>query len=165
MNKRRNSVFETNSSSSHVITINGELGTYTHHECYFPVVDYTGKIHIVLDNCEYGWGYERFNDQFEKLQYAIMMVIETEAVHCKNIDEIYQLEGFKTIQNIIPKEILLIDDGMHNENGYLYHAGYIDHQSHEDYSSLADFLKYYGITIEDFIYNEDIEVEITNDNQ
>ena len=120
----RSKVFETNSSSSHTVTIYGDLGVPVKDKNCFPIDDITGKIHVHLDECEYGWGYERFKDPWNKLKYAIMMVIETEANKCKSIEEIYQLEGFKTIQNVIPNDILIIDDYLHFDD-YLFHSGYI----------------------------------------
>ena len=174
MKKIRLGVFETNSSSSHSISINGQLNSeilpskiQRFQTEYADKSD--DKIHINIDeDCEFGWGYEYITDSFRKLTYAIMMVIETEGHGCKTIEDVYKTEGFLLIQSLFDKNIIIEDEYWNVEEYdgrfYLNHSGYIDHQSTEDFSSLKDFLTQNGLTIADFIFDEHVELNINNDN-
>jgi len=179
MKKIRFGVFETNSSSTHSISINGQLNSeilplkiQQFQKDYVDIFD--DKIHISLDEeCEFGWGYQSITNSWGKFSYAIMMVIETEGNECKTIEDVYNTEGFLLIQSLFDKKIIIEDDSWHQEEytrsdgkvcRYVEHSGYIDHQSCEDYSSLKYFLYVNGITIEDFIFDENVELIISNDN-
>ena len=79
MKKIRFGVFETNSSSSHTITIDGEdMIPEFKRDVLFPLEDDVVEIH--LGDCEFGWGwgYEYYKDSWNKLKYLVMMVVETE---------------------------------------------------------------------------------------
>ena len=168
MKKIRFGVFETNSSSTHTITINGKL------KKDLPKSIFKGKsIVIRLEDCEFGWGFDFFTDAHNKLKYAIMMVIETEAGKCEKLEDVYNLEGFKTIKSVVKEDIILEDDKFcqksfirddGSEHRYLEHSGYIDHQSRENYKSLKDFLDDNEIDILNFIYNTNVDLIISNDN-
>lgn len=73
----RTGVFETNSSSCHSIAIRGkkeDLEKPNQFKEFFLTKDRK----IKLEPSEYGWGGEPLTMQYEKLQYLITMVIETE---------------------------------------------------------------------------------------
>lgn len=162
----RNNVFETNSSSSHSLCI----GVSNELSPSYLLIDY-------VDNCvhvefgEFGWGYDKTNNQYDKLSYLVTMLVETEGDSCKSMFDLRNTEGFKSIENVIKEyckcDGLLIDSNVQptigNEN-YIDHDGYIDHQSCEDYHSLQHFLNDYRITVEQFIFNSSINLIIDNDN-
>ena len=158
--------FETNSSSSHSLCIKARNGL---RDSYLTVDDIDNHVHVEFG--EFGWGYEKTSDQYDKLSYLITMVVETESNDCKSIQDLYKTEGFNSINEIIKEyckcDGIIIDSivgqASWNEN-YLDHDGYIDHQSCEDYSTLQQFLDDWGITIEQFIFNSDIKLIIDNDN-
>lgn len=162
----RNNVFETNSSSSHSLCIkaNNELS-----DSYLTVDDIDNHVHVEFG--EFGWGYERTTDQYDKLSYLVTMLVETEGNGCKSIQDLYKTEGFNAINKVIKEyckcDGIIIDSvvgpASWNEN-YLVHDGYIDHQSCEDYSTVQGFLNDYGITVEQFIFNSDVILIIDNDN-
>ena len=116
-------------------------------------------------------GYEVINNQYGKLSYLVTMLVETEGNNCKPKQDLYQTEGFKILNEVISNYCnckgIWIDSKLEpsswNEN-YLDHDGYIDHQSCEDYHSLLDFLNDYNITIEEFIFCNNVELIIDNDN-
>ena len=161
----RQNCFETNSSSSHSLCIKSIKDL---NKSYLTISD-DDLIHV--DFGEFGWGYERTNDQYDKLSYLITMLVETEGNGCKSKQDLYQTEGFQLINKVISNYCnckgIWIDSKLEpspwNEN-YLDHDGYIDHQSCEDYSSIQSFLNDYGITIEEFIFCDTIELIIDNDN-
>ena len=162
----RQNCFETNSSSSHslCIGVNNELSPS------YLSIDY-------VDNCvhvefgEFGWGYDKTNNQYDKLGYLVTMLVETEGNSCKSMLDLRNTEGFKSIEKVIKEycncDGIIIDSKIGpaswNEN-YTEHDGYIDHQSYEDYRSVQDFLNDYGITVEQFVFNSDIKLIIDNDN-
>lgn len=166
----RRNVFETNSSSTHSISIRkGDISN-----SYLKVDEYDNKVHVSFG--EYGWGYETLNTQYERLSYLCTMLLETEANKISNIKDIFETDGFKEINKIISNKCNC--DGIHfddkikissyNYNGdnvnYVDIDGYIDHQSCEDYSNINEFLKDWNTDIENFIFNDNISVIIDNDN-
>lgn len=169
MKQIRNNVFETNSSSSHSLTIgnNKNLDRST------LQVSYNKRVAVEFG--EFGWGYTIYTDQETKLSYLCTLWWETECRNIKNIDDIFKTEGYILIDKAIAEYcncsgIFIADKqisiGFHYDNNPRFNiTGYIDHQSsYEDYSSIQDFLNYYKITIIDFIFNSNIELVIDNDN-
>lgn len=165
----RRSVFETNSSSMHSLTIRkGKTNSSNLH------IGNDNKVEI--DFGEFGWEISNYPDQYSKLQYILTMCACTEGYNCITPDEFYETEGFKSISNAIASHcncdgIRIKDDCLRtghwdycNED-YLDFDGYIDHQSCEDYLSVADFLKQNNISsVEEFVFNDGIIVHTDNDN-
>jgi len=140
-------------------------------ETSFPLED--NVIKISLEDCEFGWGYETYTDPYNKLKYAIMLVVELECRKFNTVEEIYGTEGFQLIQQFVPHKIVIIDDTFGNveykcKEGHPYtyhrHAGYIDHLSLSGYSCLNSFLKDWEVDINTFLYNSELELIIDNDN-
>lgn len=158
----RNGVFESNSSSMHSVSVCGD-GDLNEH--YHP----DGVIKIKLD--EYGWEGDPLYDFYDKLSYAMLMVLYTEYPGFNYYDndfiidqeELEKLNGYKILLEAIRKhgdcEKIIIK----KRNGF-YHYGYIDHQSREDYGSLADFLANWNVDAERFLFDDDVVVHIDNDN-
>ena len=157
--------FETNSSSSHSLCIKARNEL---RDSYLTVDDIDNHVHVEFG--EFGWGYYKTSDQYDKLSYLITMVVETESNDCKSIQDFYKTEGFNSINEIIKEyckcDGIIIDSifvpASWNEN-YLDHDGYIDHQSC-CYNNLQEFLDDWGVTIQQFIFNSDIILIIDNDN-
>lgn len=162
----RQNVFETNSSSSHSLCIgtNNELSP-----SYLSIDNVDNCIHVEFG--EFGWGYETTIDQYDKLSYLVTMLVETEGSLCKSMFDLRNTEGFQVIEKAIKEycncDGIIIDSKIGpaswNEN-YTEHDGYIDHQSCEDYRSVQNFLNDYGITVEQFVFNSNINLIIDNDN-
>jgi len=159
--KIRSNIFETNSSSCHSISIHkGNRFFYPYNDPYYFCKD--GFLHIKL--AEFGWGPDEFCDFYNKLRYALCMVMETEYENYDELfDDFYFLPGFKLIEEVVKEKCNC--DGIIIEplKGY-YKYGYIDHQSTEDYSCLQDFLDDYGLNIERFLFDENVVMVIDNDN-
>ncbi len=161
----RRGVFETNSSSMHSLTVrkegmNGVL----------PVDEGTNK--VVVRFGEFGWGYDKYTDPWNKLSYLVTMVVETHG-DCYSMNELYETEDFQKINDVVAAHCccdgVLIESELKQAESWdgtkTYdwneHEGYIDHQSVEGIDSL---LKSYGCTIEEFIFDEGIALIIDNDN-
>lgn len=163
MKSIRRSVFETNSSSTHSVSIcDGDL--------IKPNIDNLGELNVSFG--EYGWEYESYSYWESKVSYLLTMILETEAndIDIKSnswIEEFKELDGYKLLDKAI-YDFLGIHISLENyktfDSRYRSNLGYIDHQSCEDYISMSDFLNWNNVDITDFIFNENIEVITDNDN-
>ena len=181
MKQIRKSLFETNSSSTHSISIANPFDK----ECFandlntFVNPD-DNYLHVEFG--EFGWGYEKYNDCYTKLQYLLTLIAEInkrDGYHQKllSLDDFYLFDEFMLLESIICEKCgckgICIDSKIETTeldvvspegNHYIsvYMNGYIDHQSHEDYYSIFDFLD--DLSIEQFIFNPQITLIIDNDN-
>lgn len=167
----RRSVFETNSSSVHSISI-------TNSDIKKSNLEVNDDGYIVVLPGEFGWGIENHRDQSTKLEYLVMMALETEGKKCETLEQFYKTKGFKLINTNISsycscKGIVLegfnfekhtYKDSKNEDRSYITHEGYIDHQSCDDYHSLKDFLDSYKTNVIDFVFNSGINLHISNDN-
>lgn len=174
MQKIRAYVFETNSSSTHSVSVK------LSRDCEIERSIAELKLHVLGDgflhlSCgEFGWGPEQFDDPLNKLSYLITLICEI-----NNIDGWYsdandddlraQLEDVKDFQCLNDYITQLIP----NCNGIYvdYFDGYIDHQSCEDFQNINDFLsrhrgayRHGTLPLEDFLLNRNILLIIDNDN-
>lgn len=163
MKSIRRSVFETNSSSTHSVSISkGDL--------IKPNIANLDELNVSFG--EYGWEYEEYCYWENKLSYLLTMVLETEAYGIETskdtwIEEFKELDGYKlldeTIYSVLEAHISL-EHYRERDEKYKCDLGYIDHQSCEDYGSLSGFLEYNGISAYDFIFNDGVYVITDNDN-
>jgi hypothetical protein len=146
----RHSVFETNSSSSHSITISetpNMLQTIT--------PDESGR--IVLGTGEYGWGYEHYNDAETKADYAALFARngqtwgEDYRILTTDHNELMGVLEIVLKEQTGATEIVFEDDG------------YIDHQS-LDNDELMDLFKNPS-ALRNWIFNPACELIIDNDNR
>lgn len=160
MKQIRQCVFETNSSSTHSITIR-KRGLDPN---YMRVYD-DGYIHVELG--EFGWECENYDMQSDKLSYVVTMLAEKNGLatwwgsdksledHAK---EIMETKDFLKISREIGEYAkcngIIIDPS----------EGYIDHQSHEDYATLQDFLDDYGTNVIELVFGRGNVVHTDNDN-
>ena len=183
----RHGVFETNSSSCHSLSIKKSRGDYKYDQLKRWVDEDDNTIHIGFG--EFGWECKEYTDPFVKLEYALTMVVETECRDIKDVNEFFETDGFNEINDLIKrvcdcdgitltsemelrwyhpsywdydKKKEVTDSSI--TYWYINHDGYIDHQSCEGYKSLQDFLDYYGITLEEFIFDTGVELITDNDN-
>lgn len=179
----RSKVWETNSSSCHAIYCNGDDFIEDDISFLKSCIEDDGYLHIKFG--EFGWEVEDYTDCFTKLQYALTMVAETECRYRPMQSEddtidFEKTEGLKAINDLIADKLdcagVIVDSEMelvkYDSNWNkgvtmigLSHDGYIDHQSStDDYNSLQDFLDYYGISLETFIFDPNVVLHTDNDN-
>lgn len=171
----RSNVFETNSSSTHSVSISHNVASLYGSDCLSNYIEfYDNKVHVRFG--EFGWEIESYVLPYDKLQYIVTMLVETEGNNITKVDDLWETEGFKLINDAVADycncDGIWIDENMKldsyiwdgKEHYYISHEGYIDHQSYEDYKSVQDFLDDYGVNITDFIFNTGVVVHTDNDN-
>lgn len=163
MKQIRRNVFETNSSSTHSISITSYGGFLAHNELY---IDYDDYIHVSLG--EFGWEEETYNEQYDKLCYLLTMAAEINgctAYYCNNREE----DEEKIREFIHTDDFQMINDAVIAKtycNGIWIDScdGYIDHQS-VNHDNLQDFLDNdCGCDVLSFIYDPYVCVHTDNDN-
>ena len=144
----RHSVFETNSSSSHSITISKDNvdGLY---ESIIP--DDDGN--ITLFGGEYGWQWERFNDALTKANYCAVDSLHN-LVHLEMLSEVIcEHTGAKQV-------IISATTSNYNNGVYLDGNSYIDHDSegvaNEAFNSKSE--------LKEFLFNPRSWLFLGNDN-
>lgn len=170
----RNNVFETNSSSTHSVSISNKNSNYYNEDCLKNYIEWDNKVHVEFG--EFGWEVEHYSYPYSKLQYIVTMLVETEGRNVSTVDELFETDGFKLINDAVADycncDGIWIDSEMKMDSyewgekieTYISHDGYIDHQSCEDYDSVQDFLDDYGVDITKFIFDDGVCVITDNDN-
>lgn len=168
--KIRHEMFDSNSSSLHSLSI--KKPEKLNYKTLVPD-EFDNFVHIPFG--EFGWEIEDYNSAYSKLSYILTMIYEIE--HPNNEKDFYEAEDFKTVDELIKEKLhcngVVVEDNFElrayeGYNGqpvsYMEIDGYIDHQSYEDYESIQDFLDEYGVSLEDFIFNQNVVLHTDNDN-
>lgn len=155
MKQIRQSVFETNSSSAHTITVKGKDMTDK-----LRINGKDKKIHVEFG--DFQGGSYIYDTAYEKLSYLITMVFMTNR-DCKNMDEFMYTDEMREIEacikNHIPEcEGLVVDGEIYHEYGDTWNdiSGDINHQSVVPIKYL-----FKGCTMEEFIFSSDIYISTT----
>lgn len=159
MIKIRKGTFETNSSSTHSVSIHSKKPILQSSEL---IVEDDGYIHVNFD--EFGWGLYSYFDQYTKLSYAVTLIgtserfnkYFSEEISDEEVESFYNLKEFKELSDSIASYTgakgIKVDS----------FKGYIDHQS---LTSLDIFLSENNLdNIIDFIFSDDVELLIDDDN-
>lgn len=177
----RNAVFETNSSSSHSISVGKNIKKI--YDYNFPM-NKSGKVPLIFGlNYDFGWGITDYRDAYAKLNYLACIAFETNKhmlrmhnrPYISKVEDVLKIKDICKLEKIMQKnvkgftgftlthtdDIFYKYDGNPNE---LILSESVDHQMWEDFSSLEGFLKYFKITIENFIFNPKVVLHISNDN-
>lgn len=165
----RNCIFETNSSSVHTLVLRKEPSNrYLDKNDRDKYLYGDDKIDIFLG--EFGWGYDIVSGFREKAGYLATMIAEKykydEYSEDRSMEDIIEktMEDpeWQDIASVICNNFDL-QSVVLNCNGTSPRDFYIDHQSW--YPSIYDFLEDNGgYSLSDYLFNEDIAVEISNDN-
>lgn len=176
----RNNVFETNSSSTHSLIIKRNMKKEYD---YKVVMSKRGELLLYyLQDKDFGWGPVQYNDCYTKLNYLACLALECwQYMHSyepekqlKEPKEIHNLPDIKKLEKVCKKYIpgftkfVLNPEGFDNfDTGELwlnfYHTS-IDHYSYEEFRNINDFLKFHKISIENFLFNPCVVLDIYNDN-
>ena len=161
MKQIRQNTFETNSSSSHSITISNK-GHFDANA--LPIVEYYkgAKNCVVLTGGEFGWGYEEFDDALTKANYLATFVETVEFTiekFTKRDMDRYRKMLIDCIKDVTGCEEVVIDVGSPNKWGSI-DGVYIDHQSEE--TGLDAFISMNDL--KHFIFNRKSLLVIDNDN-
>jgi len=162
----RNSVWETNSSSMHTVSIEGKKDITK-----YAFVGDSKSLAVHLD--EYGWSGPDCDDFMSKLEYAMCMVLMTEYPDFNYWDEhgftvnqtvLESLDGYQLLLNAVRTQFPECEEIVIKKNDGYYPYGYIDHQSCESYHSLKDFFEDWNLDVERYLYDYGVVVHIDNDN-
>ena len=160
MKQVRRSVFETNSSSTHSITItHGKIANNNIR------VDRDGYIHTELG--EFGWEVWDYKGQAERLSYLVtMLAVKSDVtLWCYEDDESRtEKDIVEDIMKTHEFEKLSDEIGRHARcSGVIIDPsdGYIDH---EDYRDFQDFLDQYNTNVVEFVFGRGNVVHTDNDN-
>lgn len=148
----RRSVFETNSSSTHSISIVSK-------DNYQNLKQNV----IVAEFGEFGWGYDNLNTVYEKLSYVLTM-IQYKVHECDDLNKIKESMYYKWLYEMIQQytgATLEI-----NETGdEYYNMGYIDHQSTDILDEYwSDIEEEFKSNMKEIIFNDKYSIKIDNDN-
>lgn len=135
MKKFRNNVFETNSSSTHSITIGKN--------CLLDdTIEVNGDGEIILYGGEFGWGIEEYNDALIKANYCAIDQQDND----ENIEMLIRvIKNFTSCKNVI----IEID-----------YNSYIDHQSY----GTSDKAFESDETLTEFLFSSNSYLYTDNDN-
>lgn len=148
--KIRNAVFETNSSSTHSISVS-EVNS---DELMDNTMAMDGEDNVVVESGEFGWEQEVYNDSVTKASYMLTYVKN----YCGDREE-----EFESMLRDVIKEQTGCNDVIFNDTGERYYKwGYIDHQSssHHQYHFVFESKE----TLRQFIFNRESILETDNDN-
>ena len=167
----RHGVFETNSSSTHSLSIqSGNVRPFN-----LPLDD---DGYIIAEFGEFGWGYEELITQEQKFSYLLTYVVASEMNNYyksakKKADQLLrETVGYKLLLEFAEEycEGISLDlcslelvesykDGQYIVESY----GYVDHQSVN--GNLANWLRERKVTIEEVVLNDGVKIIIDNDNR
>ena len=153
MKKTRQQVFETNSSSTHSISIS-KLNDNDILDVLIP--DEDGN--IVLHGGEFGWELETYNDAQSKASYAAIYVMQWAREDSENFKEI--LIDIIKEQTGCNEVIFDFSSKYNDESGKEW--AYIDHQSVEDKD--LHYMFEDPSKLRNFIFNKQSVLETDNDN-
>ena len=166
----RHSVFETNSSSTHSLSISPN-STPIHFN--LPLDAHN---RILAEFGEFDWGYEELKSPLQKLSYLLTIVAVKELQYDSSVNPqilLANTPGFKLLDEwargfcdgISFKNLEMVAT-QYGEYGrpYIAFDGGLDHQSSSFYSSLQEFLSKTNLTIEEIILDSAIIIIIDSDN-
>ena len=160
----RKNTFETNSSSTHSITLcDKDCGYNTYID---NGQDYEGTLHV--DLAKYGWEWKWISTPYEKLQYVLTQIAQTLCCITDYMDtneddedeareEIYQSDDFQTILYYVKKNTDFDTIEIGDLDGHIDHGSYVN--------TLYELCDETGCdSIEDFLFNSSIKIRQGNDN-
>lgn len=171
MKQIRNKVFETNSSSTHSISIES-LTSATEYDNKFDM-NCDGTVSIKFG--KFGWENREYTDAKTKFKYLCTMWFMLEGCVCVNIADLSKTEGYKLIEDGLISHLSIIkglcidevdnkifvksyNDSKGKEIVYLDIDGHIDHQSVPSHFD-RDLQKYISPTLKEWLDREDLTVE------
>ena len=87
MKQIRRIVFETNSSSTHSVSISSKNSQYYNSAALNAFIEEDNKVHVRFG--EFGWEIESYNWAYDKLQYLVTMLVETEGGNISCVDDFF----------------------------------------------------------------------------
>lgn len=156
---------ETNSSSSHSVSINLLKRYYSLEELNLTIND--GTIYIPDHKDDFGWEYKKYNDALTKIQYVSSIPeIKTNQKKVKMLKNIItSFTGAKEVifeweKNFYDQLSQFKENSFNYSEEILYFGSSIDHNSSTVFSQILENRN----TIKDFIFSPDSWLFLGNDN-
>jgi hypothetical protein len=150
MKQIRQGVFETNSSSTHSVTIYGS--DHIVYPKYIPVIEFG----------EFGWEQNLYPDYTDKLSYVITMLATRYGID--KLEDFLELKEFRWLKEAVESHCGQVLEVKVQDTDWSP-LGYVDHQSND---VLDDFLVpeelEFKVKVLDFVFNEKYAFETDNDN-
>lgn len=159
----RKGVFETNSSSTHSVSISGGPGAVME----VPLLAEDGYLDIRTG--EYGWERAWYSEVDSRLGYATTCILnyayDIFPSFLEMVKEVTGAKGIRVNGEIIEsiEQMEEIAKEKEKERGCYYAFGYIDHQSVEGGDDILGVV-YDPIRLKQFLFNQGSHFETDNDN-
>ena len=167
----RRGVFETNSSSSHSLVIHPGWDKVELREDYSDCFrsDPYGE-YILCEACEFGWGPDSVDTTQEKLEYLLAMTMSNCDSWVVTWNQYSEMNDFKKLEEWVRehtkfKGIRIPNhrgNGVYEEDEEMTDGMYVDHQSM--YPCIDAFLEDWGLTLTQYLLDNNVFVIIDNDN-
>ncbi|WP_373261977.1 hypothetical protein [Hungatella hathewayi] len=158
MIKIRQSVFETNSSSIHSLS----LAKDGFEKCNIPIkrkkIDGKFRRFLVVKLSRFGKDYHVYTEQSEKFSYLVTLSYLLDGGY--DVENMQQSYAYKRMEEEICKYCKC--DGIMVDDMSLDDAE-IDHQTITDYSSISDFIYNMGVDYVTFVFNKHAELKTDSD--
>ena len=148
--KIRKSVFETNSSSSHSISISAGDS-----DVLMDIIEIPESGVLELGSGKYGWEWEKYNDAYTKADYC--------ALYCRGNKE-RRLMLTEVLKKQTGAEAVVFTDDKYDDGGERNDVGYIDHQSDAGDGQAAEEAFQSPESLRNFIFNKNSWLFLGNDN-
>ena len=152
MINKRESIFETNSSSMHSIVVSKENRGYDYN---LPLSE-DGVLYVKFG--EFGWGPDILKTPIDKISYYLTDnsgLTYSDISWEDGVKEIMEKQEVKNLINILKSKVPGFKELRLKPSNECYRFGYVDHES----SGLT-----YGEDVEDLIFNKSKIIIIDNDN-
>lgn len=178
----RQGIFETNSSSTHVIVVDQENVKYKK-ELHLSTAwndDYTKEKYVMYLR-SYSWGFDWLDYAESKLSYLMTYAIQglyslTQDELNRDLDKIWagELSDFGPEYNDLVDLVDFIKeysanskdiDGIELRFEYDDELPYIDHQSYDGNIEQMLHYKGHGMSMAEFVFNPAVRMRISNDNE
>ena len=164
----RRNTFETNSSSSHSISLTNDYNEYQYQLVSDYSEDYTDDDTLVIDLGEYGWSWNTYVEPTDKLRYLLTQLAQMLGCNswCDHLSYAEETEYKDTIYE--SEEFSMIEEAITRNTSYKKLVigsleGYVDHQSAQSPQSCLNEIG--DISYEKFIFDPNVEIRTGNDNE
>ena len=176
----RQSIFETNSSSSHSVSVKRNKGAQDKNF----LINKSGKVILTFGiGKNFACDYTEYTDANTKLNYLACMALQCHQQLLRNhnrenscnIDDVLKIKDIKKLESCLKKNVkgftgfVILPDALwvykseYSLESQIMCEGGIDHQSYEDFGNIDDFLKYWKVSLENFLFNPRVTLIISSD--
>lgn len=168
MKSIRRNTFETNSSSSHSISLTNDYSEYQYQLVSDYSEDYIDDDTLVINLGEYGWSWNTYIEPTDKLRYLLTQLAQMLGCNswCDDLSYATETAYKETIYE--SEEFNIIEEAITRNTSYKKLVigsleGYVDHQSSQSPQSCLNEIG--DISYERFIFDPNVKIRTGNDNE